>query len=251
MKRLVVLIFILGGLVSSWAQETPPPAVEQKDLEIYNLKSELEYYRQQLKRLAQDNAQLRDSLQKKSTTIQESAPQTTDANLRILLQALEEDHALAEQIIGDIKASSPNTTPVSQPAPKPALDDSTFTQRYNTALNLYFEGSYQKAAEQFEKLLQLRRDHPLSDNCQYWLGECYYSRQKYTEALAIFQKVKDLGDRNKADAALFKIGLTFLNLGRRPEALKAFRELEQNYPQSELVTRARQYYQSPEKPEKF
>jgi TolA-binding protein len=251
MKHLLVLICILGWGLSSQAQETAPPAIEQKDLDIYNLKAELEYYRQQLKKLAQDNEQLRDALQKKSTTIQDSTPKTTDANLRILYQALKEDHALAEQIISDIKAGAPNPVPAPQSLPKPAIDDSTFTQRYNAALNLYFEGHYPQAAEQFEKLVHLRRDHPLSDNCQYWLGECYYARQKYAEALTIFQKVRDLGDRNKADAALFKIGLTYLNLGRRAEAQKAFKELEQSYPNSELVPRARQYYQPPDKPEKF
>lgn len=245
MRRIGLVAAFIGAIMTfTWAQEPQPQAVEQKDLEIYNLRSELEYYKKQLQKLMKDNALLRDSMRQKLPTQQTPAAPAEDPNLRILYKTFEEDHALAEQIIADIKT---NISQPALPAAAVAFDDSSFTKRYNWALNQYFEGNYQKAAEQFKQLLQLRRDHPLSDNCQYWLGECYYSRQKYAEALPIFEKVKDLGDHNKADAAQFKIGLTYLKLGKRSEAMKAFQELERNYPDSELVPRARQYYQQPEK----
>lgn len=241
----VGLILLWGGLMLPFAgaQEPTPQVLEQKDLEIYNLKAELEYYKQQWQKLREDNIRLRDSLQAQSAPTQPPSTPEKDANLRVLYQTLNEDHTLAQEIIADIQTKAVAPTP----SRSSAGEDSSFTQRYNAALNQYFEGHYQQAANQFEQLLQQRRDHPLSDNCQYWLGECYYARRQYTEAIPIFQGVKTLGDRNKADAAQFKIGLAYWQLGKRAEAIKAFKELERDFPDSELIPRARQYYQQPEK----
>jgi TolA-binding protein len=97
------------------------------------------------------------------------------------------------------------------------------------------------------RLLSTAAGSPLSDNCQYWLGECLYSQEKYHEAIDAFRKVQNLGDGNKADAALFKIGLSYLKLNRKNDARAAFNELEKNYPQSELVAKSRQYNLSQDK----
>lgn len=244
--RIVDCVLIAGLMSLAFAQEQSPQAVEQKDLEIYNLKAELDYVKQELKKLQEYNTILRDSLQSKIDTLHTKPVRSEDANLRIYHKTIEDDHKLAEDIITDIRATTPKETP-SVPSAANFMDDSTFTKKYNEALNQYFERNYSAAATSFEKLLKARLDHPLSDNCQYWLGECYYSREKFQEAIPIFQKVKQLGDGNKADAAQFKIGLSYLKLGRRSEALKAFKDLEANFPNSELVSKARQYYQYQEK----
>lgn len=236
MRRLALLL--LWTSISILAQETVAPIIEQKNLEIYNLKAELEYYKQLLKNLELENKALKDSVYKKGSQVSQGS--TQNADLALISKVLEEDRSLNTQILEEIRSGG-------APKSKELIDDSTFTLFYNEALNQYFEGNYQKAGESFRNLVNARKDHPLSDNCQYWLAECYYARQKYHEALENFQKVQGLGDGNKADAALFKIGLTNLKLGRRSEALRAFMELETKFPESELVPKARQYIQQLER----
>lgn len=82
---------------------------------------------------------------------------------------------------------------------------------YNTALTDYQRGKYDLAIRQFMQYLQYFPDTELADNAQYWIGDCYYTQQQYTQALDAYNKVlKNYPGGNKAPAALFKIGLTRL-----------------------------------------
>lgn len=215
--------------------------IDQKDVEIHNLKEELEYIKKELLAMQKANRSLRDSLQDKRDTLDIKSVKidAENENLRILHQTIEDDHRLSQEIISELQGLPANAVAPDQPAE--FEDDIEFRSRYNEALNQYFDGKITASLNNFRNLLELRQDHALSDNCQYWLGECLYSQEKYVEAIIAFQKVKDLGDGNKADAALFKIGLSYLKLNKKTEARSAFSELEIQYPQSELVPKARQY----------
>lgn len=221
--------------------------INQKDVEIHNLNEELEYIKKELRELQQINTSLRDSLENKQTVLETQPESNLDENdnLRIYRKTIEDDRRLSQEIIGELQEQSAPPKPTAQPIV--TVDDSEFRAKYNEALNQYFDGKIAASQNNFIKLLEWRQDHPLSDNCQYWLGECLYSQQKYREAIDIFKGVSNLGDGNKADAALFKIGLSYLKLNERNEARSAFSDLEKYYPQSELVPKARQYNLTKEK----
>jgi TolA-binding protein len=182
--------------------------IDQKDVEIHNLKEELEYIKQELRQLQQANTSLRDSLQEKRDTFGVKTTQTDDDNdnLRIYHQTIENDHRLSQEIINELKG-----LPASAAAPassSPFEDDTAFRSRYNLALNQYFDGQITLSLQNFRALLQQRQDHPLSDNCQYWIGEGLYSQEKYPEAIAAFRKSRNWRWQ-QTDAALFKVGELF------------------------------------------
>ncbi|HPC35771.1 MAG TPA: tetratricopeptide repeat protein [Candidatus Marinimicrobia bacterium] len=221
--------------------------IDQKDIEIYNLKEELEYLKKELRELQYKNTSLRDSMESKQTLLENTSEKNSNENynLRIYHQTIEEDRRLNQGIVEEIQST---TKPTEVTLKSHDLsDDATFRERYNEALNQYFDGNLTASQKNFKNLLELRQDHPLSDNCQYWLGECLYSQEKYEEAVAAFQMVKALGDGNKADAALFKIGLSYLKLDKKAEARTAFNDLINYYPKSDLVPKAYQYLISQEK----
>ena len=205
-------------------------ALTIQEAELMDLKSEMD-------KLTSYGSSLEDSLKAKQVEIQ---------SLKHILEVLGEDKKLSMEMVETIR-SSPDTIKVQIPQkPEETLvskfsDDSEFRLLYNEALNLYFEHKYQQSIAKFDQLLVTKIRHPLSDNCQYWLAECYYSIEQYTRAVTEFQKVYDLGDKNKADAAQFKIGMSYLKMGQKDRATSAFRTLEQNFPDSDLVTKANEY----------
>ena len=64
----------------------------------------------------------------------------------------------------------------SRPPPRSgsAQSRSVFNQSYQSALETYRARQYQQAIQKFESLLSQNRNHSLSDNAQYWIGESYY-----------------------------------------------------------------------------
>ena len=64
---------------------------------------------------------------------------------------------------------------------------------------------------------------------------------RYREAIMAFEKVFTFKFSNKNDYAQFKIGQCYYQLGDKQRARREFQELLDNYPDSELVPRAREY----------
>jgi len=217
--------------------------VEQKSVEVLDLKSaltiqeaELNDLKTEMEDIKSHNQSLADSMKAKQDEI---------ANLKAILKAYEDEKKVSQEVVKTIQDLD---TPVdsSEATPLP-LDDTDYREDYNTALNLYFDRNYKGAIDGFLNLLSISTTHSLADNCQYWIGECYYSLDDYFSAVAAFQKVAGLGDSNKSDAALFKIGMSYLKMGKKDKAVASFKLLEKQFPSSELVPKAKQYLTTQEK----
>lgn len=110
---------------------------------------------------------------------------------------------------------------------------------YSAALQDYHAGRYRQAIGEFSQFIRLNPSSDLSDNAQYWIGECYYGLNNYRQALVEFQKVFHYPKTNKADAAQFKIGYCYLELGEKTRALAEFKKFVSQYPHSEYVEKAK------------
>jgi len=227
--------------------------LNEKNVEVLELQSnlsnndgELQTIRDEIEKLKTYNKRLQDSLLTKQVEIDSLREQQNQVeNFKMIVTAFDEDKALTDEILKSINVSdavSENTV-----SAVPDVDDSEYRTLYNEALNLYFDRDYPTSVDKFRKLLNLSQRHPLADNCQYWLGENLYSQEKYSQAIEAFQKVGPLGDGNKADAALFKIGMSHLKMEHQSQALSAFKQLEKQFPDSELLEKAQQYLTTQEK----
>jgi len=120
-----------------------------------------------------------------------------------------------------------------QPAPPPAPTMSP-QEAYSVAYNDYLKGNYDLAVESFELYRQQFPESPLADNALYWIGECRYSQRKFEEAIDAFDElILTYPQGDKAAAAHLKKGLSFIELGRKPEALAALKLLVAKYPLEE------------------
>lgn len=117
---------------------------------------------------------------------------------------------------------------------------SAFQAQYNQALALFRQHNYQGALSSFQQLLTYPTNS-LTDNCQYWIGECYYALLNYNTALAEFDKVLGLANSNKYDDAQIMQGMCYLKLGDRAQARLVFQQLVSNYPESEYRSVAQRY----------
>jgi tol-pal system protein YbgF len=107
-------------------------------------------------------------------------------------------------------------------------------EAYSVAYNDYLKGNYDLAIEGFKLYRQQFPDSPLADNALYWIGECRYSQRKFEEAIDAFDElILTYPQGDKAAAALLKKGLSFVELGRKPEALAALKLLVAKYPLEE------------------
>lgn len=116
-----------------------------------------------------------------------------------------------------------------------------FEAEYQRTLGLYQTGRYREAIERFQQLLAVDMDNSLSDNCQYWIGECYYALKDFRQSVVEFEKVFTFSNSNKDDDAQLKLGLCYVNLRDLERARAEFNRLLTNYPDSEYVSRARSY----------
>ncbi len=127
--------------------------------------------------------------------------------------------------------SKPQPVPA-QPAPPPPTISPQET--YSMAYNDYLKGNYDLAIESFKLYRAQFPGSPLADNALYWIGECRYSQRKFEEAVDAFDElILTYPQGDKAAAAHLKKGLSFVELGKKPEALAALKILVAKYPLEE------------------
>jgi TolA-binding protein len=120
------------------------------------------------------------------------------------------------------------------------MDYETYKQHYIDALSLYQNGDFMGAIDGFEILIQNDSQNDLADNAQYWVGECYYALDEYSQAIEAFSKVSHYADSNKADAAQFKIGYSYLNSGDKVRYYNELERLLDMYPDSSYREKVKQ-----------
>ncbi|MBN2412278.1 tetratricopeptide repeat protein [candidate division KSB1 bacterium] len=121
--------------------------------------------------------------------------------------------------------------------------DSPFTNGYRNARAQFESFKYSDAIASFQNLLQSNPNHSLADNCQYWIGECYFGMKQYQQAILEFQKVFMYQRIDKHDDAQLMIALCYMKSGQNDRAKSEFEKFLNTYPDSEYSGVARRYYQ--------
>lgn len=106
----------------------------------------------------------------------------------------------------------------------------TFEQRYKQGYSLYTRGHFTEAIRHFRGMLHDDLTSDLSDNCQYWIGECYSRLKMYDQAIIEFDRVLTFPGTNKREDALYKIGDCHEKLGEATEARDMYLRLLSDYP---------------------
>ncbi len=119
-------------------------------------------------------------------------------------------------------------------------------QDYITFQKSRIEGLSHNASAQFELLKTLASDssNPYQHKSTFELAEAYYNDLKYSYAIPWYEK--SINYPYKASTALYKKGLCYENMGKDDQALQAYGQVIDDYPQSEeaalALAQAKQVY---------
>ena len=149
----------------------------------------------------------------------------------------ESEKPLGEENIGGEETSAEiEGQPIATPTP-----DLSPQQVFNMARSDYLKGNFQLAIEGFAIYREHFAESPLADNALYWIGESFFSQNKFEEAI---QKFNDFiliyPNGDKIAATYLKKGISFMKLNKKDEAISVFRLLISKFPLEEETKIAQQ-----------
>lgn len=109
----------------------------------------------------------------------------------------------------------------------------SLANEYSSVLLLFYQKKYEEAHYKFKNLLEKGIQEDLSDNCEYWIGECYFAERRYRNAIEQFHKVIRIESSNKIIDSYFMLGRTYERIGDLVKAQWAYTELNRLYPENE------------------
>ena len=132
-----------------------------------------------------------------------------------------------ERFLEPEEEKAPALSPMSGAVPKSSQD------AYAAAMNLFEKERYAAAQTAFENILSRYPDTDQAAPAQYWLAESLYFQGLYEKAVLEYDKVvKKYAEGNKTPYALLKQGLCFIKLKDETTARAVFQQVIQKYPSS-------------------
>lgn len=111
--------------------------------------------------------------------------------------------------------------------------------KYSNAIDLLWRNKFDQALSELEMLKKMK-PIDLMPNIQYWLGEVYYAKKDFQQAIIEFgEGLKKYPNSIKGPDNMLKLGLSFSNLKKKTEACNVFIELELKYPDASANVLAR------------
>jgi tol-pal system protein YbgF len=149
--------------------------------------------------------------------------------------------APANQPMAQLTAA-PRPIPVTKAINKPwvankgqlaALPEGTPKAQYDYAYGLLMKRDLPKAEAALKAFIASHPKHELADNATFWLGETYYTRKNYQEAIQVYYEAyKKYPKGNKAPAVLLKLGMSLATIGEKESACSAYDELAKSHPKA-------------------
>ncbi|MCU0292349.1 MAG: tol-pal system protein YbgF [Thermoanaerobaculaceae bacterium] len=135
-------------------------------------------------------------------------------------------------------ATSPAASAPPAPAGGPRSNEPT--QLYNAAYEDYLRSNFDLAIQGFREYARRYPNTDLADNAVYWVGESFYSKKQFKEAIDAFTELLNTyKSSDKAAAALLKKGLAYLEMGDRSQAVINLQYVLYEHPGSKEADLAR------------
>jgi len=102
-------------------------------------------------------------------------------------------------------------------------------------------GEYDEAIAGFTDYLEYCGSGDLADNSRFWIGESFYSMEKYHEAIGEFERLtRDFPNSEKCASAMYKTARAYEELGRKGDAVNTFKKVVDDYPGTLEAEQARE-----------
>ena len=199
---------------------------------------------EQDRRLLQVSSRLSDAPISSSARTGLPSAQTKDMNRSVSQLRQEVDRLEVKRSPQENARQAPIDPLFPPPAERPAASHDQISQDnairdYQQQYALLRTGDLDGAIDGFHLFIQKYPSSPLAANAQYWLGECYYAKRKFAQAIQEFERVyNQYPSSEKVPAALLKIGYSNLELEKPATARSIFRQIVRSYPKSPEAAKA-------------
>ncbi len=230
-ERLAIQMATLQGQIAD-LQRT----IEENGRELHRLNQALADQNALLKK-AVDDARLQDESVR--TSLREVTERIGEVAERLEANRLASAAAPPPGSLPPI--ATPGTPVTGLPTAVPVSSAPPPRELYSQAYADFARGNYDLAIQEYREYLKNYPSTEFSDNAQFWIGECYYSKQKYAEAIGAWDDLfRDFPGSDKLPDARFKKGMALDKVGRKREALVEYRLVAERYPNSEAGRKARE-----------
>jgi tol-pal system protein YbgF len=217
-RSCLLLALALAAPTAASAQRMDPVYVEDR---FNQLQQSITLLTGQIEQLQYRNQQLQQQLEK------------MQADYEFRLDQMEKGKGGgAPRPPGGAQAAAP-AAPTPAAPPPAAAASAGGDQMYNDAMKKLQDGDNAGAERGFKAFLQSHSKHALAGNAQYWLGESYYARKDYQNAMTAFAEgYKTYKTSPKGPDNLLKLGITLAVMGRKADACQVFAKFSQDYPRA-------------------
>jgi tol-pal system protein YbgF len=231
----------LGSPVSAASKEMERLLIQVANLqqqvgELQRLAHENTRAIQQLGELVgEQNASVKKAMQDQK--LQDEAMQTTLREVSERLSDVADRASMATAIPASAVPAADGSVPAAGLPPTAAPDPrDLFSQAYADCSR----GNYDLGIQGFREFLRAYPSTDRSDNAQYWIGECLFSKGAFAEAVEAWDALlRDFPSSDKVPDARVKKGLALEKVGRKKEALVLYRYVLEHYPNSEAAKTAK------------
>jgi tol-pal system protein YbgF len=111
------------------------------------------------------------------------------------------------------------------------LPPGSASEQYNFAFGLLKQANYPAAEAALKNFVRQHPDDGLAGSAQYWLGETYYARGNYAEAVVTFAEgYKRYPKGSKAPDDLLKLAMSLAHVNQKQNACTALAQLDHDFP---------------------
>ena len=242
LRRTLALVLVIGLPAAGQAatRETERLQIQMAALQsqVNDLLRLAEDNLRELRRLNEALAEQRTDL-KRSVQDRKSQDEQFQASLKDVQEKLSDlQGALQQATLVPTGTPAPGTPGSTSPggAPPPAPKE-----LYSQAYADYARGNFDLAIQGYQEYIRSYPDTDLTDNAQYWIGECHYSKQKFEDAIEAWNVLlRDYPSSEKVPDARFKKGMALERMGRRSAAMQEYKAVVDRYPNSDAGRKAKE-----------
>jgi len=204
----IAAVFIFSGCVA--------PMVSQQN--ISDLKGEMAQLQIQFNELQKNHADLYAKADTEFVSLEAINAAIADLQNRILL---------LNQTVGELKSAVKKVE--SSERTEALLPSDLYQNSYSD----YSMGKYDLAYQGFKSFIDKYPNAELAPQAQFYIGECFYSRKQWKQALDEYSKIEDKYKKSDlVPTAKLKIALCYEQLGKLGEAMNIFGTIVKDFPQS-------------------
>lgn len=113
-------------------------------------------------------------------------------------------------------------------------------QLYDSAMSDRSGGNFDLALQGFQEFLKWFGTSELAPNAQFYIGQIYYDKNDFNNAIRAFDTVLErFSENSKSSDAMYMKAMALLKSGQRTQAAQEFLEVSNRYPNSEVAGKAR------------